>query len=154
MKSSCSARGLSMSQNLPEIALILLAYLSLFHYTLLLLFALFILVHPSTPPLSLHFTPLICIHLSAFPLSSAVSISASVWFLSYCLLLVWLSLNWSVITTVSVNILLSRGLSFLLFVTVVKYQLFLSVLHLTMFFSYSVTFHYGYFLSHGNLFIS
>lgn len=89
MKSSCSARGLSVSQNLPEIAL--LRPVSLSSDTLSFpSLALFILSHPSTPQLSIHFTLLICIQLSLSPsplpsVSSADSISASVCFLSCCL---------------------------------------------------------------------
>lgn len=80
MKSSCSARGLSASQNLPEIALILSVSLSLRPSL-----TLFNLIHPSTPTLSLHFTLLICIQLSLSPsplpsMSSADSFSASVCF--------------------------------------------------------------------------
>lgn len=99
MKSSCSARGLSGSQNLPEIALILSVSLSSRHSRLPSL-ALFILIRPTTPPLSLPFTLLICIHLSLYPLpvpsmSSVVSVSTSGCF---ALLLFAISVNLTKLT--------------------------------------------------------
>lgn len=72
MKSSCSARGLSRSQNLPEIALILSVSFSPLSDTLPFRLTLFFLIHPSAPPLSLslYFTLLISLQLSYSPMSA------------------------------------------------------------------------------------
>lgn len=72
MKSSCSARGLSRSQNLPEIALILFVSFSPLSDTLFFRLTLFFLIHPSAPPLSLslYFTLLISLQLSYSPMSA------------------------------------------------------------------------------------
>lgn len=65
MKSSCSARGLSVSQNEPEIALILsVSLLSDTHFCSFLLFCSSLSTHPNTH-FSHHFTLLIHIQLSS-----------------------------------------------------------------------------------------
>lgn len=115
MKSSCSARGLSLSQNLPEIALILSVSLSPPTHSLSV--SRFIHLDPPTH------TPTLFSH-HPIDLHSVVSFSLARSFHVLCrfylcslfparLFAISMSLlNWSVITTISVNILFSWCLNF------------------------------------------
>lgn len=126
MKSSCSARGLSMSQNLAEIALIL--SVSLASDTHSFRFSLFHLYPPiHTPALSL-FQPIDLHSVVSFSLVSSLHVLCRLYLCIslFPLLLVAIStnlLNWSVITTffcLHLVSLMSPFLTFCFFVIVVK----------------------------------
>lgn len=116
MKSSCSARGLSTSQTLPETALIHSVSRSppTFSFCLSLYSSWSTPSHPHSLFISPYWSAFTCLfpRLSVPSASSAVPSPAPVCFLSYCLPSVGLPLNWSVIATISVDILFSWGLHF------------------------------------------